>query len=79
MEDRRLSEREREVAQILLQGKSNKQIALELGISNRTVEFHLRNMYTKLGAASRTEAILKLSKGDLWKTPGAIPVESAVA
>ena len=51
MEARRLSEREEQVTQ--LQGKSNKQIALELGISKRTVEFHLRNIYTKLGAASR--------------------------
>ena len=66
----RLSERERDVARILLQGKSNKQIALELGISNRTVEFHLGNIYTKLGVASRTEAVIKLKESDLWKTPG---------
>ena len=77
--DYRLSERERDVAKILLQGKSNKQIALELGISNRTVEFHLRNIYTKLGVASRTEAILKLTESDLWRTTGALPVESTVA
>src|SRR5688572_8243333 len=74
-----LSAREKGVARILLQGKSNKQIALELGISNRTVEFHLRNIYTKLDVASRTEAILKLAESDLWRTPGAFPVESTVA
>ncbi|HEX2991340.1 MAG TPA: helix-turn-helix transcriptional regulator, partial [Anaerolineales bacterium] len=68
--DYRLSERERDVARILLRGKSNKQIALELGISNRTVEFHLRNIYAKLGVASRTEAVIKLKERDLWKTPG---------
>lgn len=73
-----LSEREKDVARILLQGKSNKQIALELGISNRTVEFHLKNIYTKLGVASRTEAILKLTESDLWKTTGDLPVESTV-
>lgn len=57
-----LSKREKEVVELLLQGKSNKQIALALGISNRTVEFHLKNIYTKLQVSSRTEAILKLGK-----------------
>src|SRR5918995_2011722 len=77
-ETKPLSEREKDVARLLSQGKSNKQMALELGISSRTVEFHLRNIYAKLGAASRTEAILKLAERDLWKTPGAVPVESTV-
>jgi DNA-binding CsgD family transcriptional regulator len=69
-QDSPLSEREREVARVLLQGKSNKQIALELGLSVRTVEFHLRNIYTKLGAASRTEAVLKLAEKHLGQTTG---------
>ena len=73
-----LSEREKDVARILLQGKSNKQIALELGISNRTVEFHLNNIYEKLGVASRTEAVLKLSELKLLKPTGELPVESTV-
>jgi DNA-binding CsgD family transcriptional regulator len=81
--DYRLSERERDVARILLQGKSNKQIALELDISNRTVEFHLGNIYTKLGVASRTEAVIKLRESSLWESPGdlseSIPVEPTVA
>ena len=47
-----LSAREQEVAGLLLQGKSNKQIALALAISERTVEFHLRNLYTKLQVRS---------------------------
>ncbi|PKN94783.1 MAG: hypothetical protein CVU44_02960 [Chloroflexi bacterium HGW-Chloroflexi-6] len=42
------SEREKDVAKLLLQGKANKKIALELGISGRTVEFHLSNIYAKL-------------------------------
>ena len=57
-----LSEREKEVVELLLQGKSNKQIALALGITDRTVEFHLKNVYTKLQVSSRTEAILKLGE-----------------
>ncbi len=56
------SEREQQVIDLLLQGKSNKQIALALGVSLRTVEFHLSNIYAKLGVTSRTEAALKLSK-----------------
>lgn len=57
-----LSKREKEVVGLLLQGKSNKQIALALGISNSTVEFHLKNVYAKLQVNSRAEAILKLGK-----------------
>ena len=55
-----LSAREREVVKLLLQGKSNKMIALSLGISDRTVEFHLKNVYAKFQVSSRIELILKL-------------------
>jgi DNA-binding CsgD family transcriptional regulator len=55
-----LSVREKEVVDLLLQGKSNKEIALALGVSVSTVEFHLKNVYRKLGVRSRTEAILQL-------------------
>jgi LuxR family maltose regulon positive regulatory protein len=57
-----LGKREQEVVELLLQGKSNKQIALILGISDHTVEFHLKNLYAKLQVLSRTEAIKKLMK-----------------
>lgn len=56
------SEREREVIDHLLRGKSNKQIALALGISASTVEYHLKNIYKKLQVNSRTEAVLRLGK-----------------
>lgn len=56
------SEREREVTDHLLLGKSNKQIALALGISASTVEYHLKNIYKKLQVNSRTEAVLRLGK-----------------
>jgi len=46
-QNNRLSNREWEVVELLLQGKSNKLIAGALGISVRTVEFHLKNIYTK--------------------------------
>jgi DNA-binding CsgD family transcriptional regulator len=55
-----LSERETEVFKLVLQGKSNKQIALSLAISVRTVEFHLKNVYGKFQVSSRIELLLKL-------------------
>lgn len=57
-----LSRREKEVVALLLQGKSNKQIALLLDISERTVEFHLKNIYAKTQVNSKVELILKLGK-----------------
>ena len=57
-----LSKRELQVIRQLLEGKSNKQIALDLDISEHTVEFHLKNIYAKLGVRSRVEAILKLQE-----------------
>jgi DNA-binding NarL/FixJ family response regulator len=52
-----LTEREAEVLQQLAQGLANKQIAIELGISEHTVKFHISSIYAKLGVASRTEAV----------------------
>lgn len=52
-----LTPREREVLQLAAEGLANKQIALSLEISEHTVKFHLSSLYTKLGVASRTEAI----------------------
>lgn len=55
-----LSAREQQVAEHLLAGKSNKLIASSLGISESTVEFHLKNIYTRFNVSSRVELILKL-------------------
>ncbi len=74
-----LSRREWEVIELLLQGKSNKLIALSLGISDRTVEFHLKNIYAKCQVSSRIELILKLGNATgALKTgyPGSSTVDS---
>ena len=51
-----LSAREREVLVLVAAGKSNKAIALELSISEKTVARHMSNMFAKLDVSSRTEA-----------------------
>lgn len=51
--------RERSVLTLLATGLRNHEIADALGLSQRTVEFHVSNLFQKLGARSRTEVILK--------------------
>ena len=55
--DEPLTGREREVLEMLSRGLSNKLIARRLSISEHTVKFHVSSIYTKLGAASRTDAV----------------------
>lgn len=52
-----LSERERQVASLLLQRKTYKMIASELFISENTVKYYVKNIYSKLGIKSREELI----------------------
>ncbi len=53
-----LSEREVQVLKLAGKGMGNRQIAAELGISDRTVQGHLGNIYDKLHVSTRTEAVL---------------------
>lgn len=53
-----LTPRESDVLVLIARGRSNKQIAIELGLGLRTVESHVSNVLAKLGLASRTEAAL---------------------
>ena len=52
-----LTQRESEVLGWLARGLANKQIAVELGISEHTVKFHISSIYAKLNATNRTQAV----------------------
>lgn len=58
----KLTQREREVAGLLVVGMSNADMALELGCTERTVRAHLENMQRKTGTSNRT-ALLSVVKG----------------
>ena len=52
-----LTSRERDVLELLVAGRRNAEIADQLTVSLKTVEFHVRNVFEKLGARSRAEAV----------------------
>jgi two-component system, NarL family, response regulator LiaR len=52
-----LTEREREVLTLLVEGNSNLEISSRLSISIATVKYHITNVFTKLGAKNRVEAV----------------------
>ena len=52
-----LTEREVEILQLVARGLSNKEVARAIGRTDETVKIHLKNMFTKLDVADRTEAV----------------------
>ena len=60
-----LTPREREVLEALARGLGNKQIAARLGVSERTVKFHVSSLFEKLGAGNRTEAVTIAARAGL--------------
>ena len=53
-----LTPRELEILQLILVGYTNKAIAAAICISEKTVEFHLHNIYTKIGVRTRMLAVV---------------------
>ena len=53
-----LTPREREVLEMLAEGFSNKEIAWRMNISEHTIKFHVASIFSKLGASTRTEAVM---------------------
>lgn len=65
------SPRELEVLQLAADGMTNKEIAYRLGLSERTIQFHLNTVFQKTGTGSRTEAAsLALRRGWLPEESG---------
>jgi NarL family two-component system response regulator LiaR len=64
-----LTEREREVLALLAAGLSNVEVARELTVSVSTVKYHLRGIYSKLGAANRAEAVALALENKLIPAP----------
>ncbi|MCZ7627522.1 MAG: helix-turn-helix transcriptional regulator [Candidatus Methylomirabilis sp.] len=53
-----LTARERDVVQWVLQGMTNKEIAVQLGIADKTVKTHLSNIFNKLKISRRLQLVL---------------------
>lgn len=63
----RLSSREDEVVDMIVKGFSNAEIASRLGVTEKTIKFHLTNIYAKKGVLSRAQLIsteLRKEKSD---------------
>ena len=54
-----LTKREIQILELAARGVTNKQIGEQLNLSNRTIEVHMHNIFTKLGVSSRTEAVTR--------------------
>jgi len=60
-----LNDREVETLTWVARGKTSTEIAQILGLTKRTIDFHIDNARTKLGAATRTQAVIKAATGRL--------------
>ena len=65
-----LSRRESEILVLVAKGASNKEIARDLHISSNTVKVHMRNIFAKIGANSRTEAAMYAVNAGLVEIEG---------
>jgi len=64
----RLTSREREIVDLVAEGRTNAEIAKRLWVSTATVRKHLENVYAKLGVHSRTAAVAFVRNSGVFKT-----------
>lgn len=57
-----LTPREYQILELVTCGMANREIATELFVSKRTVDFHIANIYDKLGVANRVQAIRRATE-----------------
>ncbi|MGE5505108.1 MAG: response regulator [Actinomycetota bacterium] len=67
----RLSKREAEILGLLVEGRTNKEIAIALDLQEITIKVHLRNVYRKIGAANRAQAV-RIAMQSGWVAPAPI-------
>jgi len=70
-----LTVRERSIVEFIARGRSNKEIARELGVAPETIKTHLKRIFQKLSAESRAQAVVRAQSLGMLK---AIPVQAAV-
>ena len=75
VEENPLSKREQEILTLVARGLSNQEIAKDLVISQNTVKVHLRNIFAKLEAVSRTDAVVKAAQAG-WVEVGGLEEET---
>jgi DNA-binding NarL/FixJ family response regulator len=61
----KLTKREVEVLTLVIEGKSSKEVAEQLFVSKRTVDFHLANIYSKLSVTNRVQAFREATRRGL--------------
>ena len=69
----KLTDKERQIAGSVVRGRTNQEVADELELSHKTVEWTLTRVYRKLGVRSRTELVLLLLRNDPGVEPGVSP------
>jgi DNA-binding CsgD family transcriptional regulator len=76
-EQRRLTQREIDIVSLIAAGRSNKAIAIQLGVAPETIKTHLKRIFLKLSARTRAEVAFRAAKyGSLecWSRPNAPPL-----